>query len=60
MTTWAFEITAPLVSVMVPVMPALACAEALRGANIAKHVMNIPSVTAIHRMWIVLRRLEVS
>jgi len=41
MVTFAFVTTAPLGSVIVPVMPALACANPVRGANEMRHAIAI-------------------
>jgi hypothetical protein len=50
MVTCASEITAALLSVMVPVMPALACAKAIRDVNSAKQVIAHPRAKEIRRI----------
>jgi hypothetical protein len=52
MVTFALGTTAPLGSVIVPVMPALACANPVRGANGMKHAIAI----ATHHPDILERR----
>jgi hypothetical protein len=56
--TFAFATTAPLLSVMVPVMPALACPDRVRGTNSAKHV--IATAMTIRRIRIAASLLGVS
>src|ERR1035441_818020 len=55
--TFAFRTTAPLGSVMVPVMPALACANAVREAESAKHAIANAMTKAIRGTGIDRRRL---
>src|SRR6266568_8573409 len=58
--TFAFETTALLGSVMVPVMPALACARALCGAQSTTHAIAKPMTRAIRGTGIDRRRLRFS
>jgi len=46
--TWAPATTAPLLSVTVPVIPALAWAEAVRGVNVSMHPSANASAMANH------------